>query len=62
MQNERRRPDSADLVVAGCGWLLITTVIALPGLLLKDGPLTAYMIVVGGLIGFLWARKRLHRG
>ncbi|MES4890167.1 MULTISPECIES: hypothetical protein [unclassified Streptomyces] len=61
MQNEQRRPDSADLVVAGCGWLLIVAVISLPGLLLKDGPLTAYMATVGGLIGFLWARKRLHR-
>ncbi|MFB0619786.1 MULTISPECIES: hypothetical protein [Streptomyces] len=47
--------------MAGCGWLLIVAVISLPGLLLKDGPLTAYMATVGGLIGFLWARKRLHR-
>ncbi|MDF3300549.1 hypothetical protein [Streptomyces tropicalis] len=61
MQNERSRPDSADLVVAGCGWLLIVAVISLPGLLLKDGPLTASMSVVGGLIGFLRARRRLHR-
>ncbi|MGW1727535.1 hypothetical protein ACWCQK_32040 [Streptomyces sp. NPDC002306] len=60
MENERRRPDSADLVVAGCGWLLIVTVIALPGLALNDGPLTAYLVVLGGLIGFLWARRRLR--
>lgn len=60
MENERRRPDSADLVVAGCGWLLIVTVIALPGLALNHGPLTAYLVVVGGLIGFLWARRRLR--
>ncbi|CAL2069334.1 hypothetical protein FSY75_05405 [Streptomyces sp. TR1341] len=61
MQNERGRPDSADLVVAGCGWLLIVAVISLPGILLNDGALTTYMAVVGGLIGFLWARGRLHR-
>jgi hypothetical protein len=61
VENERRRPDSADLVVAGCGWLLIVGVIAMPGLILNDGPLTAYMVVVGGVIGFLWARRRLHR-
>ncbi len=36
-------------------------VISLPGILLNDGALTAYMAVVGGLIGFLWARGRLHR-
>ncbi|MFI7141730.1 hypothetical protein ACIBQ5_29690 [Streptomyces massasporeus] len=61
MEDERRRPDSADLVVAGCGWLLIVVVIALPGLILNDGPLTVYMVVVGGIIGFLWARRRLYR-
>ncbi|KPH98193.1 hypothetical protein OK006_1439 [Actinobacteria bacterium OK006] len=61
VENERRRPDSADLVVAGCGWLLIVAVIAMPGLILNDGPLTAYMAVVGGVIGFLWARRRLYR-
>jgi hypothetical protein len=61
VENERRRPDSADLVVAGCGWLLIVAVIAMPGLILSDGPLTAYMAVVGGVIGFLWARRRLYR-
>ncbi|MFD9936541.1 hypothetical protein [Streptomyces luteogriseus] len=61
MEDERRRPDSADLVVAGCGWLLIVAVIALPGLILNDGPLTVYMVVVGGIIGFLWARRRLYR-
>ncbi|MFF0042371.1 hypothetical protein ACFYRG_40245 [Streptomyces mirabilis] len=61
MENERRRPDSADLVVAGCGWLLIVAVIAMPGLILNDGPLTAYMAAVGGVIGFLWARRRLYR-
>ncbi|MGW2746740.1 hypothetical protein [Streptomyces sp. NPDC001450] len=61
MQNEQRHPDSADLVVAGCGWLLIVAVISLPGLLSKDGPLTAYMAGVGGLIGFLWVRGRLRR-
>ncbi|WP_158761531.1 hypothetical protein [Streptomyces sp. NRRL S-146] len=61
MEDERRRPDSADLVVAGCGWLLIVAVIALPGLLLNDVPLTVYMVVVGGIIGFLWARRRLYR-
>ncbi|MFJ7152351.1 hypothetical protein ACIQVT_29855 [Streptomyces sp. NPDC100445] len=60
VQNERRRPDPADLVVAGCGWLLIVAVISLPGILVKDGPLTAYMAVVGGSIGFLRARRRLH--
>jgi hypothetical protein len=61
VEDERRRPDSADLVVAGCGWLLIVAVIALPGLILNDGPLTVYMVVVGGIIGFLWARRRLYR-
>ncbi|MFF6993737.1 hypothetical protein ACFY93_02045 [Streptomyces sp. NPDC008313] len=61
MGDERRRPDAADLVVAGCGWLLIVAVIAMPGLVLDDGPLTAYMVVVGGVIGSLWARRRLGR-
>jgi hypothetical protein len=61
VENERRRPDSADLAVAGCGWLLIVAVIAMPGIVLNDGPLTAYMVVVGGVIGFLWARRRLYR-
>ncbi|MFF2935484.1 hypothetical protein [Streptomyces mirabilis] len=61
MEDERRRPDSADLVVAGCGWLLIVAVIAMPGLILNDGPLTAYMAVVGGVTGFLWVRRRLYR-
>ncbi|MCT9011219.1 hypothetical protein ACWGKW_21015 [Streptomyces sp. NPDC054766] len=61
MEGERRRPDAADLVVAGCGWLLIVAVIASPGLLLNDGPLTAYMAVVGGVTGLLWVRKRLYR-
>ena len=36
-------------------------VIAMPGLILNDGPLTVYLVVVGGVIGFLWARKRLRR-
>ncbi|RPE41288.1 hypothetical protein EDD90_4371 [Streptomyces sp. Ag109_O5-1] len=61
MEDERRRPDSADLAVAGCGWLLFVAVIAMPGLILDDGPLTAYMAVVGGAIGFLWVRRKLHR-
>ncbi|MEU2915835.1 hypothetical protein ACFYM3_41120 [Streptomyces massasporeus] len=61
MEDERGRPDSADLVVAGCGWVLIVAIIALPGLILNDGPLTVYMVVVGGIIGFLWARRRLYR-
>ncbi|AVV42120.1 hypothetical protein C6376_12445 [Streptomyces sp. P3] len=62
MGKERRHAaDAADLVVAGCGWLLTVTVVALPGLLLDDGPLTAYLVVVGGVIGLLWARSRLHR-
>ncbi|MER6559992.1 hypothetical protein ABT300_20115 [Streptomyces sp. NPDC001027] len=62
MERERRRAaDAADLVVAGCGWLLTVTVVALPGLVLNDGPLTAYLVVVGGVIGLLWARSRLHR-
>ncbi|MFB7246031.1 hypothetical protein ACFCYX_26625 [Streptomyces populi] len=58
---DERRPDAADLVVAGCGWLLIVAVIASPGLLLDDGPLTAYMAVVGGVVGFLWVRGRRPR-
>ncbi|MFG2474154.1 hypothetical protein [Streptomyces fagopyri] len=61
METERHRPDPADLVVAGCGWLLIATVIALPGLALNDGPLTVYLLGVGGVIGFMWARGRLRR-
>ncbi|MEU3085687.1 hypothetical protein ACWCQ0_22270 [Streptomyces massasporeus] len=61
MEDEHGRPDSADLVVAGCGWVLIVAIIALPGLILNDGPLTVYMVVVGGIIGFLWARRRLYR-
>lgn len=61
VENQRRRPDPADLVVAGCGWLLIVTVVALPGLSLNDGPLTAYLVILGGVIGFLWARRRLRR-
>ncbi|MFF4400307.1 hypothetical protein [Streptomyces sp. NPDC001480] len=61
MENERHRPDAADLAVAGCGWLLIVAVIAMPGLALNDGPLTAYMAVVGGAIGFLWVRRKLYR-
>ncbi|MET7988531.1 hypothetical protein [Streptomyces sp. NPDC005281] len=60
MENERRRPDSADMAVAGCGWLLIVGIIASPGLALNDGPLTAYLMIVGGVIGFLWARRRLR--
>lgn len=47
--------------MAGCGWLLIVAVIAMPGLILNDGPLTVYLVVVGGVIGFLRARKRLLR-
>lgn len=47
--------------MAGCGLLLIVAIVAMPGLALNDGPLTAYLVVVGGLIGGLWARKRLHR-
>lgn len=46
-------------MVAGCGWLLIVGGVASPGLLLNDGPLTAYMAVVGGVAGLLWVRKRL---
>ncbi|MGW0966592.1 hypothetical protein [Streptomyces sp. NPDC002516] len=61
MENQRRRPDAADLVVAGCGWLLIVTVVALPGLALNDGPLTAYLVILGGVIGFLWTRRKLRR-
>ncbi|MET8134506.1 MULTISPECIES: hypothetical protein [unclassified Streptomyces] len=61
MGDGRRRPDAADLVVAGCGWLLIVAAIASPGLLLNDGPLTAYMVVVGAVTGLLWVRKRLYR-
>ncbi|MET7704450.1 hypothetical protein [Streptomyces sp. NPDC005485] len=61
MDNEKRRPDSADIGMAGCGWLLIVAVIAVPGLILNDGPLTAYLVIVGGVVGFLWARKRLRR-
>ncbi|MET8407603.1 hypothetical protein ABZV34_05735 [Streptomyces sp. NPDC005195] len=61
MEDERDRPDAADLGVAGCGWLLIVAVIAAPGLLLNDGPLTAYLAVPGGVAGFLWARDRLYR-
>ncbi|MGW3916759.1 hypothetical protein ACWEBX_35415 [Streptomyces sp. NPDC005070] len=61
MDNEARRPDAADIGMAGCGWLLIVAVIAMPGLILNDGPLTVYLVVVGGVIGFLWARKRLLR-
>ncbi|MFF3616379.1 hypothetical protein [Streptomyces sp. NPDC002580] len=60
MENDRHRPDPADLVVAGCGWLLIVTVVAMPGLVLDDGALTAYLVVVGGAIGFPWARRRLR--
>ncbi|WRZ92339.1 hypothetical protein OHB54_26720 [Streptomyces sp. NBC_01007] len=47
--------------MAGCGWLLIVAVIASPGLLLNDGPLTAYMAFVGGVTGLLWVRKKLYR-
>ncbi|MFF3937495.1 hypothetical protein [Streptomyces phaeofaciens] len=61
MEHEQPRPDGADLATAGCGWLLIVAVIALPGLVLNDGPLTAYMVVVGGVIASLWVRKRLRR-
>jgi hypothetical protein len=61
VDDEGRRPDSADIGMAGCGWLLIVAVIAMPGLILNDGPLTVYLVVVGGVIGFLWARKRLLR-
>ncbi|MFD7880472.1 hypothetical protein ACFV5G_41500 [Streptomyces sp. NPDC059766] len=61
MEHQRPRPDGAHLAVAGFGWLLIVTVVAMPGLVLNDGPLTAYMAAVGGVIGALWARKRLRR-
>jgi hypothetical protein len=61
MEDGRRRPDAADLVVAGCGWLLIVAAIASPGLLLNDGPLTAYMAAVGGVAGLPWVRRRLYR-
>ncbi|MFG2134631.1 hypothetical protein ACGFNV_43675 [Streptomyces sp. NPDC048751] len=61
MKKERLRPDGADVSAAGCGWLLITAVIAIPGFVLNDGPLTLYLVVVGGVIGSLWARKRLRR-
>ncbi|MFJ6833170.1 hypothetical protein [Streptomyces sp. NPDC091209] len=61
MEDGGRRHDAADLVVAGCGWLLIVAVIASPGLLLNDGPLTAYMAVLGGAAGLPWVRKRLYR-
>lgn len=60
-RQERSRPDSADLAVVGCGWILIVAVVTLPGLIAKDGPLTAYMAVLGAVIGSLWARKRLRR-
>jgi hypothetical protein len=61
VDDERRRPDAADVGLAGCGLLLIVAVVAMPGLLLNDGPLTAYLVVVGGVVGFLWAHKRLRR-
>lgn len=59
--NEHPRPDGADVATAGCGWLLMTAAIALPGFILNDGPLTLYLVVVGGVTGCLWARKRLRR-
>ncbi|MGW5176624.1 hypothetical protein ACWERY_20000 [Streptomyces sp. NPDC004082] len=61
MDNEGRRPDAAVIGLAGCGWLLIVAVIAMPGLILNDGPLTLYLVVVGGVIGILWLRRRLRR-
>lgn len=61
VENEQPRPDGAHLATAGCGWLLIVAVIAMPGLLLNDGPVTVYLMVVGGVIGSLWVRKRLRR-
>lgn len=60
-RQEAGRPDSADLAVVGCGWILITGVVALPGILSKDGPLTTFMAVLGMVIGSLWARQRLRR-
>ncbi|MFF6997592.1 hypothetical protein ACFY93_21890 [Streptomyces sp. NPDC008313] len=47
--------------MAGCGWLLIVAVVAMPGLLVNDDLLTAYMAALGGVIGLLWVRRRLHR-
>ena len=60
-RQDRRRPDSADLAVVGCGWILIVAVVSLPGVIAKDGALTAYMTVLGAVSGFLWARQRLRR-
>ncbi|MEU8587862.1 hypothetical protein AB0C59_12825 [Streptomyces sp. NPDC048664] len=61
MDSDRRRPDAVDLGAAGCGWLLIVAVASLPGMLLDDGEVTAYLAVVGALIGLPWARGRLRR-
>lgn len=60
-RQEGSRPDSADLAVVGCGGILIVAVVSLPGVIAKDGPLTAYMAVLGAVIGVLWARQRLRR-
>ena len=61
MKNEQPRPDGADVATAGCGWLLIMAVIAIPGYILNDGHLTLYLVVVGGVIGYLCVRRRLRR-
>ncbi|MGW1207261.1 hypothetical protein [Streptomyces cyaneofuscatus] len=60
MAPEQHRPDPADVAVAGCGWVAITAVIAFPGLALRDGAVTAFLVAIGGIIGMLWARKRLR--
>ncbi|MDX2682199.1 hypothetical protein [Streptomyces soliscabiei] len=59
--NEPPRPDGDDVTTAGCGWLLMMAVIAHPGFVLNDGPLTLYLVVVGSVTGCVWARKRLRR-
>lgn len=51
VRNDRRRPDSADLVMAGWGRLLIVAVISLPGFLSHDGPRTASRGGPGGAVG-----------
>ncbi|MFD9909527.1 hypothetical protein [Streptomyces sp. NPDC059063] len=61
MAEQERRPDSADLAVIGCGWVLIVAVVSVPGLVVDDGPLIAYMAGLGAVIASLWARKRLRR-
>lgn len=59
-RQQERRADSAQLTVAGCGWLLIVVVVALPGFLAKDVPLTVFMAALGAVAGGLWARRKLQ--